>query len=97
MEQFHVYRDGKVHVRAKKCDHCLFSAHRLVSGERARELVASTRNEEGASFICHRSQISDEPQAICSAWWDAYAEEDNIMRLAMVTGIVVRIDPEEKK
>ena len=78
-----VFRDGLVHVRAEQCDHCLFSRDRLVDGARAREIVAATRAEDGASFICHRNQVSDDPEAICKAWFDLYATDDPVFRLAV--------------
>jgi len=83
-----IYRDGKVHVRAEQCGHCLYSKDRLVSGERARELTTETRAEVGSSFVCHRSQVSDEPEAICSVWWKNFGAEDPIMRLALAMGVV---------
>ena len=80
--------DGKVHVRGECCDRCLLSADRLVSGARARQLVADTRAVPGATFICHRSQVSDEPTAICRAWWDRFAAEDPLLRLVVAWDLV---------
>jgi hypothetical protein len=84
-----VYRDGKVHVRGSQCDHCLYSKDRLVPGDRARELTTDTRAEVGASFICHKSQVSDEGESICSAWFKHFGMEDPILRLAAAMGVVV--------
>lgn len=88
-----VFRDGKVHVRTERCDHCLLGSDRIVSGDRARDLVATTRASEGGSFICHKSQISDEPEAICRGWWDAFADEDWVLRLAKAMDIVEYVEP----
>jgi uncharacterized protein YegP (UPF0339 family) len=63
-----------------------------VSGARAREIVDSTRREDGASFLCHRDQVYDEPTAICAGWWQTFANEDWILRLAVAMDIVVRLD-----
>ena len=86
-----VYRDGFVHVRAEPCDRCLFSKDRLVSGARAREIITDTRSKEAASFICHKHQVSDEPAAICGAWFDAFADEDPVLRLAIAMDVIKRI------
>jgi len=86
-----VYRNGKVHVRAEQCDHCLYSADRLVSGERARQLTTDTRGEVGASFVCHRSQVSDEPEAICAVWYERFGAEDPILRLAEAFDRIERV------
>lgn len=83
-----IYRDGHVHVREKQCDRCLLSKDRLVPGGRARQIIEDTRAAEGSSFICHRNLVSDEPEAICRAWWDRFADEDSILRLAMYFEIV---------
>jgi hypothetical protein len=86
-----VYRDGAVHVRAEQCANCLLSRDRLVDGARARDLIRETRAAEGGSFVCHRSQVSDEPEAICRAWWDRYAMEDMTLRMAVAFGIVKEV------
>ncbi len=91
MPTVNVYRDGKLHVRAEQCGNCLYSKDRLVDGARARDITAETRGTEGGSFVCHRSQVSDEPEAVCSVWFDRFAEEDAIMRLAIAADIVERI------
>jgi len=86
-----LYEDGKVHVRAEQCDHCLLSRDRLVSGRRARQLVADSRATVGGSFICHRDQVSDEHVAICRAWFDRYGDDDTILRLAVAMGIIAYV------
>ena len=91
MARLNVYEEGRVHVRATECDHCLLSADRLVSGKRARELITSTRATAGGSFICHRSQISDEHEAICRAWFDRFAGEDPILHLAVAMNIITEV------
>ena len=88
-----VWRDGKVNVRAEQCGNCLFSRDRLVSGERARQLTRDTRAEDGASFICHRSQVSPEEEAICATWFDRFAREDAILRLAVGMDLIEYIGP----
>jgi hypothetical protein len=88
------YRDGLVRVRADQCDRCLFGPDRLVDGRRAREIVADARATEGGSFLCHRSQIHDEPVAICATYFDRFADEDWILSLAKRLGIVRRVAAE---
>ena len=90
-----VYRDGRIHVRSEKCDHCLYSKDRLVTGERARQLTTDTRAEVGSSFICHKSQVSDEPEAICHEWFRNFAHEDPILRLATAMGAVKYVEEGE--
>jgi len=91
-----IAHDGAVHVRGKQCKNCLFTSNRLVEGSRAREIVEHTRGEEGSSFICHRSQVSDEPSSICRGWWDHFAMEDNLFRLVSALGLVTFIEVGEE-
>lgn len=93
-EDVNVYRDGKVHVRAEQCGNCLFSSSRLVSGQAARDIVAESRDGNAGSFVCHRNQVSAEPEAICHAWWEAFADENWTLRLAKVMGIVELVGPQ---
>lgn len=90
-----VFRDGKVHVRGSQCDACLLSRDRLVSGARARDLISSTRETDGGSFICHKSQVTAEPESICGAWFERFADEDPILSLAKAMGVIEYIDTEE--
>jgi hypothetical protein len=96
MPESQVYRDGRVHVRSEQCGHCLYSKDRLVSGERARALTTETRAEVGSSFICHRHQVSDEPEAICSVWFERFGGEDPLMRMAMAMGVIEYVNPERE-
>lgn len=91
-----VYRDGRIHVRSEQCANCLLSRDRLVPGERARQLIAETRATAGGSFICHRSQVSDEPEAICRAWWDRFAMEDPVLRMGVVMDIIEYVEVPDK-
>lgn len=84
--------DGHVWVRGSKCDACLYSPDRIVDGQRARDITTQTRGEEGASFICHKGQVSDEPNSICRGWWDAFADEDNMMRMAKSMGLIAYVE-----
>ncbi len=86
-----VYRDGKVHVWAQECAHCLYGPDRIVSGRQARQITADIRSQAGAAFICHRSQVSDDPEAVCRGWYDRFAMEDPVFRLARVAGVIEEV------
>lgn len=91
-----VYRDGFVHVRAHNCGNCLLSKDRLVDGPRARQIIEATRASDGGHFVCHRNQVSDEPEAICAAWYDRFGGESVILRLAEAMGVVKRVPGPEQ-
>lgn len=85
------YRDGKVHVASDKCDACLLSPQRLVSGQRAAEIVRATKDEPGATFTCHKGTLSGEDM-ICRAWYDKFAKDDPILQLAESMGVIQEVD-----
>jgi hypothetical protein len=60
-----------------------------VDGPTKRSIIERTRAEEGSTFPCHRSQVSDEEPSICRAWFDAFGAEDWILRWAVNLDIVV--------
>lgn len=84
-----VAREGKVWVRATACDRCLLGPRPLVGPERVAELLAATE-PDGATFVCHRGQVADVPEAICATWWARYADADWTLRLADAMGLVQR-------
>jgi hypothetical protein len=91
-----IYRDGRIHVRGEQCGNCLYSRDRLVSGERARELTTATRAEVGSTFLCHKSQVSDEPETICAAWFNNFAYEDPLLRYAIAMNVIEYVQPERE-
>ena len=86
-----IYRNGKVHIRARECENCLFSPNRIVSGSRAADIVKQTKDTSGASFICHKDQVDKEPTAICRGWWDRFYDRDPTVRLAVALDIVEEV------
>ena len=94
MGDYDVAYDGAVWVRSKPCEHCLFSKDRLVEGKRARDIINETRLTVGSTFVCHKSQVSDEPTSICRAWFDHYAQEDAILKGLIDTHWVREVDVE---
>lgn len=94
MTSVNVYRDGKVYVRANQCDRCLFSKARLVDRDRAAALIQSTL-VDGGSFVCHRHEVSDEPESICSIWYQRYGSRVMELRLAEVLGVIEMVEGAE--
>lgn len=82
-----IYRDGKVHVLAEQCSACLLSPGRIVSGARAAQIVRDTKDDPGATFICHKAQLAGE-DAICRGWFDRLGDRDPILRLAATVGVL---------
>lgn len=90
MPQHDIYRDGKVHVLADECATCIFKPHsRPVDGARVAEMVRSTRDEHGATVVCHSTLYGGaEHHAICKGWYDRMAHRDHILRLALIADVI---------
>jgi len=89
-----VYRDGKVHVASEKCEQCLFTPKRLVSGAHAAEIVRKTTgpdSEAGSAFNCHKGTIADK-DAICAGWYEKFGDKDPILIMAEKLGAIERQD-----
>lgn len=87
------YRDGKVHVLSEKCAQCAFTPQRIVPGARVASIVRETKDVEGAHFICHETTIAQQGDAICAGWFDRFADQDPLLRLAGSMGIIERVQP----
>ena len=86
-----VYRDGKVHVLSEECGTCIFKPKtRPVDGARVAGLVRETKDEDGATVICHSTLYRGEPEAhaVCRGWWDRFADQDGTLRLAAALDVI---------
>ena len=80
-----------VKVCKKRCEQCLYTEGRIVSGERARSIRQQLRAEDN-HFICHKSQVNGGGDRICRG---SYEENPRIIRLAKAMKIpVVFVDPQ---
>jgi hypothetical protein len=86
------FRNGKVHVLRTKCNQCAFTPERIVPGARVAGIVADTKDEPGAHFICHKTTIAGDGDAICRGWYDKLGDIDPIIQLAQRMGIIEEID-----
>lgn len=78
-------------LAARPCDQCLTTRRRIVSGERAAEIVRSCRKKD-KHFQCHKGSIAG-LNLHCRGVHDRYP--DRAYRFAVAFGIEVReVDPE---
>lgn len=95
MTEHNVYRDGKVHVLSEECATCIFRpAVRPVDGARVAGMVRHTKDEPGATVVCHSTLYRDvDEHAICRGWFDRLGDRDPILRLAAAAGALVEQAP----
>lgn len=80
-------------LAARKCDQCLATRNRIVSGERAAEIIRGCR-ERDVHFVCHKGSNAD-LNLHCRGVHDITGG-DAAYRFARRFGIEVReVDPEE--
>lgn len=87
---------SKLLVCAERCDQCLFSRNRIVSADRAREVIAEARRAD-AAFLCHKHTVrrlvglSEGAQAnvVCRGYFDAVGSDVLLIRLAHLLGNIV--------
>ena len=78
-------------VCARKCSECLYSKNRIVSADRAAEIMRKTARMD-SHFICHKSQIrGDEKEAVCHG---SLERPGNLLRIMGRLGGIQYIDPE---
>jgi hypothetical protein len=62
-------RKPYLEVCEQRCDQCLFSKDRIVSGERAAELIKGC-NKSGRFFVCHKGSINGNDDLCCRGFYD---------------------------
>lgn len=71
-------------VQEKQCDQCLFTKNRIVSAERASEIIEKCR-ETDTNFVCHKGSLrgGEYKDLCCRAFWDAYKKDNRKLRMAV--------------
>ena len=77
-------------VMSRKCDQCLMTKDRIVSGRRAAQLVEECRRKD-QSFLCHKGTMEGRKIA-CRGHFDTGVGQ--FSRIAERLGMIVEIDPE---
>ena len=73
-------------VYDKPCANCLFTKNRIVSEERAEEIVNDCL-EKDTWFICHKSSIEG-GNTCCSSFYKKHQKDIFPLRLAALIGLV---------
>lgn len=73
-------------VYSEQCKNCLLSKDRIVSGQRAREIIQGCITS-GSYFICHKASLSGKETA-CRGFYDAFEDRSQIIQVAKRLGVV---------
>ena len=78
-------------IMSEQCDQCLFSANRIVSGKRAKQVIQDCLKTD-THFQCHKATIAGENVA-CKGFVDTFAGDVFPVRLALILGLVEYVQP----
>lgn len=82
-------------VCEKRCDECLYSSNRIVSSERASEIMREVILKD-THFVCHKSKLrTDGEDVVCRGSYDRHA--GNLIRIMERLGGIKFVDPETGK
>ena len=87
-----VYHDGKIHVQSEKCATCIFRPGNPMFLEpgRVKDMVTRCQEMEGGNIPCHQTLFG--AQAICRGFWDGYADDDWMFRLAKEMDLIEEVE-----
>lgn len=94
MSEHNIYRDGNIHVAAAECSTCIFRPHeRPVDGKRVAGMVRDTKDEPGATVVCHHTlYVEPQENAVCRGWYDRLGDRDPIIQLARAMDVIEEQD-----
>ena len=79
-------------IMSRPCDQCLVTPQRIVSGERAAEIVAKVKRTD-SHFICHKSEPGKNNEICCRGVEDKVGP-CQLHRIMGHLGAIQQIDPE---
>jgi len=80
--------DGKVHVRKRKCDTCIFGPNRLMGIDQARvdQMTRDADRAESCIPCHHHLHVDAEVEPVCRGYWDRKSSAS--LRLAAALDMV---------
>jgi hypothetical protein len=89
MTRTNVYRDGELHVQARRCDTCIYRPGNLMHLDPGRKdrMEAEAVAEEGV-IPCHKT-LGSGREAICRGYFDVAKHEVAGLSVAERIGIIV--------
>lgn len=71
----------KLKVCNHACNQCLFTDNRIVSGERATQVISEALETDGF-FECHKGTLQGK-RVVCRGFWNRYRKDVLSLRLAL--------------
>ncbi|MBL7789374.1 MAG: hypothetical protein JNL75_06015 [Chitinophagales bacterium] len=84
-------------VYNNKCKNCLFTQDRIVSSERAKEIIQECK-DTNTHFICHLSTMENNGNICCRGFFDNEGDDIDKIQIAKRLGLVEFVEtPESDK
>lgn len=77
------------------CKNCLLSKDRIVSPERAKEIIEGCKEDQNY-FICHKASMNDE-EIVCSKFYMKFGGYSQTIRIAERLNMIVFVDQTDSK
>lgn len=74
-------------IQPEKCNECLFGKDKIVSKERAADVIAGCLKKD-TYFVCHKATIKNK-DVCCRGFWDAFKDRFNLGRIAQRLDFVI--------
>lgn len=68
-------------VYQERCMNCLFGKERIVSTERAKEIIETCKRNQ-THFVCHVSTIENNGNICCRGFYDTFGDEIDKIQIA---------------
>jgi hypothetical protein len=80
-----------------RCQNCLFEQDRIVSSERAKEIISECI-DQNTHFICHLSTMNDNGNVCCRGFYDTCGDQIQKIQIAKRLDLIEFVElPESKK
>lgn len=77
------------------CQNCLLSSNRIVSPQRAKQIIQDTTASQ-SYFICHKASMKDD-DVVCRNYYDKLGHTSQMVRIAGRLGCIEFVEQEDKK
>jgi len=81
-------------VYKTSCKECLLSKNRIVSSQRAKEIISDCKKKQ-THFICHKATIENK-EILCKSFYDKFGHFSQMVRIAERLNFVELIEQPEQ-
>lgn len=76
------------------CNNCLFSKNRIVSSQRAKEIIKDCIGNQNY-FVCHKATMKGDEEIVCSAFYNKIGYKSQMIRIAQRLNVIEFVEQEK--